>query len=86
MQVSAANTRVELSKENLMRMYHIMLPPPPDLIARLANELTIENQNLKRQPLQILQAGFRRHSEVSSVPLLDFLHKVFGGGINLSDR
>jgi hypothetical protein len=30
------NTRVQLNKENFRRMFHVLLPPPPELVARYA--------------------------------------------------
>ena len=30
------NTRVEVSKENLIRIVHVLLPPSPEMVARYA--------------------------------------------------
>ena len=64
--VSASNTRVEVSKDNLLRMFHILLPPPPELIARYikntSNQLALEYYRYCKQgfddTLRFLQSRY----------------------------
>ena len=38
MQVSVANTSIEISKENFYRLSKVLLPPEPEVLARLVHE------------------------------------------------
>ena len=38
-QIDAANTRIELTPENFMRVFMIMYPPSPETLSDLANQV-----------------------------------------------
>ena len=52
------NTRVQLTKENFRRMFHVLLPPSPELVARYATSSGGGGSNKSAKPCRYCKQGF----------------------------
>ena len=92
-QVSIANCSIELSKENLMRLGRVLLPPDAEVLSSYCKQVKLTIKSYRKQVNAIISvssvimgktpSGFRRHVAVPTEAVHDLVHTLSSGCLHL---
>ena len=89
-QVSIANCSIELSKENLMRLGRVLLPPDAEVLSSYCKQVKLIIMSYCKQVSASIitssSSGIRRHVAVLTEALHDLVHTLSSGCFHLRDR